>query len=221
MTETIAVPDLDLVVDAVLDTPAAPTAVLAFAHGAGADMRHGFMAGFAARLAGRGVAVLRFQFPYTQAGRKAPDRPPKLIATLRAAVAAAAEAVPDVPLIAGGKSMGGRMAALAMAEPPGLPGVRGTVFAGFPLHPAGKPSTDRAAALDPVPVPMLFLQGDRDRLAEPALLGPVLDRLGDRATRVIIAEADHGFHVPKRTGLTDADILDRLADATADWIGRL
>lgn len=223
MTSSFAlpVPLIDATVDALLDAPETPTGVLVFAHGAGADMRHAFMSGFAARLATRDIAVLRFQFPYAQAGRRAPDRAPKLVATLRAAVAAAATWYPALPLIAGGKSMGGRMAAVAAGEPNGLPGVQGLVFAGFPLHAAGKPSTDRAGALEACPLPMLFLQGDRDRLADPALLGPVIDRLGDRASRVGIAEADHGFHVPKRTGLTDADVLDRLADATAAWIRAL
>jgi len=215
---TLPVPLIDVTVDALVDAPETPAAVLVFAHGAGADMRHAFMSGFAERLAARGIAVLRFQFPYAQAGRKAPDRAPKLVATLRAAVAAGAARFPDRPLVAGGKSMGGRMAAIAAGEPGGLPGTRGMVFAGFPLHAAGKPSTDRAKVLESCPLPMLFLQGDRDRLADPALLGPVIDRLGDRATRMEISEADHGFHVPKRTGLTDADVLDRLADATAAWI---
>lgn len=216
----LTVPDLDLGVDTMIDTPDSPRAVLVFAHGAGADMRHAFMAGFAERLCHQGIAVYRFQFPYTQAGRRAPDRPPKLIATLRAAVADARTRFVDTPLFAGGKSMGGRMAAMAAGEPPGLPGLHGLVFAGFPLHPAGKPSADRAVVLDPVSVPMLFLQGDRDKLADPALLAPVIERLGDRASRIEIAEADHGFHVPKRTSLTDADVLDRLADETAAWIDR-
>src|SRR5690606_7271948 len=157
--------------------PPGARAALALAHGAGAGMRHAFMESLAAALARAGVATLRYQFPYVEAGRRRPDRPPALEATVRAAAAAAARLAPELPLVAGGKSMGGRMTSRAQAAEP-LPGVRGLVFYGFPLHPAGRPGTERADHLAAVALPMLFLQGTRDNLADLELLRPVLDRLG-------------------------------------------
>ena len=187
-----------------------------FGHGAGAGMRHRFMQKMSACLAAAGVATLRYQFPYMEIGDRRPDARPILLATVRAAVAAAAAAVPDLPLLAGGKSMGGRMTSQAAAEAP-LAGVRGLVFFGFPLHPAGRPSTERADHLVQVDLPMLFLQGERDRLAEPALLQPVVERLGGRATLHVVPAADHGFHVPRRSGRTDLEIIHELARTASAW----
>jgi len=203
-------------VAAVLIRPENARALLVFAHGAGAGMRHAFMAQMSAHLAEVEIATLRFQFPYMEAGRRGPDRPPVLIAAVRAAVAKAAELTPELPLLAGGKSMGGRMTSLAAAERP-LFGVRGLVFFGFPLHPAGRPSTRRAEHLERVSLPMLFVQGERDKLCELELLRPILDRLGPRATLHIVATADHGFHVLKSSGLSAADVSVRLATTVADW----
>ena len=190
------------------------------AHGAGAGMRHDFLEEMSARLAGRGVATLRYQFPYTEAGRKRPDRPAELERTVRAAAAEAARRAPDLPLIAGGKSMGGRMTSQAQAAGP-LPGVRGLVFLGFPLHPAGQPSTARAEHLARVAVPMLFLQGTRDDLADLTLLEPVLRPLGPRAELVIVDGADHSFRVPVRSGRRAGDVLGELAAAVANFAARL
>lgn len=202
----------------VLQRTEAARALLVLGHGAGAGMRHPFMEGLATALAHAGVATLRYEFPYMAAGRRAPDRQPVLVQTVRDAVEAARDEAPDLPLVAGGKSMGGRMTSLAQAEAP-LPDVCGLVFFGFPLHPAGKPGTARAEHLERVELPMLFLQGERDQLADPALLGPVLDRLGERATHHPIPFADHGFHVPKRAaGRTDAEVINELAAVSAAWI---
>jgi uncharacterized protein len=191
-----------------------------FGHGAGAGMRHRFMAAASAQLAKRGIASLRYQFPYMEAGKGRPDSRSTLLATVRAAVGAAAETAPDLPLLAGGKSMGGRMTSLAAAEAP-LPGVRGLVFFGFPLHPAERPSTERADHLDKVRLPMLFLQGDRDKLADLLLLRPVCARLGDLAQLHVVPDADHSFHVPKRSGRTDDEVLAELASIVAQWSARL
>jgi hypothetical protein len=155
-----------------------------------------------------------------EAGSRRPDSRDTLLATVRAAVRMAADAVPDLPLLAGGKSMGGRMTSLAAAEAP-LPGVRGLVFLGFPLHPAGRPSTERADHLEKVRLPMLFLQGERDRLADLDLLRPVCAGLGDRATLQVVPDADHSFHVPKRSGRTDDEVLADLASTIAQWCLRL
>jgi len=201
---------------ALLLRPPEARSLLVFAHGAGAGIEHRFMTAVAERLAARRVATFRYQFPYMEAGRRRPDRPPKLTAAVRAAVDAASAAAPGLPLFAGGKSMGGRMTSTAAAEEP-LPGVRGLVFFGFPLHPAGRPGTARGDHLDAVTVPMLFLQGTRDRLADLDLLRPICDRLGDRATLRVIDGADHGFHVLKRSGRTDDEVLDQLADLAAEW----
>ena len=191
-----------------------------FGHGAGAGMQHRFMEAASARLAGHGIASLRYQFPYMEAGSRRPDSRGILLATVRAAVGAAADAAPDLPLLAGGKSMGGRMASQAAAEAP-LSGVRGLVFFGFPLHPAGRPSIERADHLAKVRLPMLFLQGERDRLADIDLLRPVCAGLGDRATLHVVPDADHSFHVPKGSGRTDDEVLAELAGTVAQWSFRL
>ena len=203
-------------VSALLLQPARQSALYVLAHGAGAGMRHLFMDSIAQRLAARGIGTLRYQFPYTEQGGRRPDPEPVLLATVRAAVAAGREAADDLPLLAGGKSMGGRMTSRAAASGP-LPGVVGLVFLGFPLHPAGQPGVTRADHLARVDIPMLFLQGSRDTLADLTLLRPVLERLGKRATLRVIEHADHSFHVLKRSGRTDEQVLDELAAATAEW----
>jgi predicted alpha/beta-hydrolase family hydrolase len=185
---------------------------LVLAHGAGAGMTHAFMEALADALAGSGVATLRYQFPYTEAGSRRPDPRPVLLETVRAAVAAGAEHAGGLPLLAGGKSMGGRMTSLAAAERP-LEGVRGIVFVGFPLHPDGKPGTERAAHLADVALPLLFLQGTRDRLADLTLLRPVCADLGPRATLHVVPGADHSFRLPKSAGRRDADVHRELAEA--------
>jgi predicted alpha/beta-hydrolase family hydrolase len=188
-----------------------------FAHGAGAGMRHAFMAAFAEGLAQHGIATLRYQFPYMDKGSKRPDSPAVAHAAVRAAVAEAAARCLDLPLFAGGKSFGGRMTSQAQAKEP-LPGVRGLVFVGFPLHPAGKPSLDRAEHLSEVHCPMLFLQGTRDELADVALVDTVIARLGERATLALFDDADHSFHVRASSGRNDAQVREAMLDATADWI---
>jgi len=203
-------------VSALVLTPARPQAWYVFAHGAGAGMRHRFMEALAHRLAARGVATLRYQFPYAEQGGRRPDPEPLLLATVRAAVAAGREAAGGLPLLAGGKSMGGRMTSRAAAAAP-LEGVRGLAFLGFPLHPAGRPGTARAEHLAAVRVPMLFLQGTRDTLANLELLSPIVGQLGGRATLRVIEHADHGFHVLKRSGRGDEQVLDELAAAVAEW----
>ena len=203
-------------VSARLLRPEGARRLLVFAHGAGAGMRHRFMAAMSERLAEVGVATFRYQFPYMEAGSRRPDPRPTLLATVRAAVAAAAASAPDLPLLAGGKSMGGRMTSLAAAVAP-LAGVRGLVFFGFPLHAAGQPSTERADHLAAVHLPMLFLQGARDQLADLALLGPICERLGECATLHVVPTADHGFHVLKRSGRSDDAVLAELAQEVAAW----
>lgn len=215
----IALPDGGSV-SAVLDRPAEPTACLVLAHGAGAGMQHPFMAGLAAALGGHGIATLRYQFPFMEQGSKRPDRPAVAQAAVRAAVGAAAVHLPGVALFAGGKSFGGRMSSQAQADAP-LPRVRGLVFVGFPLHPAGKPGTERADHLERVALPMLFLQGTRDALAEWPLVRQTVERLGSRATLHIVEGADHAFHVPARSGRTDAEVIETLAGAAAGWMRTL
>ncbi|MFW6088191.1 MAG: alpha/beta family hydrolase [Gemmatimonadota bacterium] len=217
----VPVPDAGNV-SALLREPPEAAALLVLGHGAGAGMRHRFMEEIAAALAARRIATLRYQFPYMEAGRRAPDRAPRLVATVRAAVEAATglAGTKDLPVFAGGKSMGGRMTSTAASEGP-LGGVRGLVFFGFPLHPAGKPSTGRGDHLAGVGLPMLFLQGTRDRLAELDLLRPVLDGLDPGPTLHVVDDANHGFHVPKRTGRTDADVIEELADVSARWMAEL
>jgi hypothetical protein len=207
-------------VSGLLLRPPGARGLLALGHGAGAGMRHPFMSAFAGALAARGVATFRYQFAYMERGLGRPDAQPVLLATVRAAVAAARAAAGDLPLLAGGKSMGGRMTSLAAAEAP-LDGVRGIVFVGFPLHPAGAPGTSRAEHLACVTVPMLFLQGTRDALAGLDLLAPVVDGLGPRATMHVIEGADHSFAVLKRSGRTNGEVLEELADTTAQWAERL
>ena len=207
-------------VSGVLLRPGDAWALYVLAHGAGAGMRHRFMEGIAQALAARGVATLRYQFPYVEAGSRRPDPPGVLEATVRAAVARSRELAPGLPLVAGGKSMGGRMTSNAVARRP-LDGVRGLVFLGFPLHPAKQPATGRADHLEQVRVPMLFLQGTRDELADLGLITGVCERLGARATLHVVEGADHAFSVLKRSGRTDAQVLDELADTTTDWLRRV
>jgi uncharacterized protein len=204
-------------VSGLLQAPPRARACCVLAHGAGAGMTHPFMAAVAAKLAQRGIATLRYQFPYLEQGRKRPDPPVLAHATARAAVAAASRLRPDLPLVAGGKSFGGRMTSQAQAAAP-LPGVRGLAFLGFPLHPAGRPSQDRGQHLFDVRIPMLFLQGTRDTLAPPDQIVPLCDALGERATLRLFENADHSFHVPARSGRTDAEVRDDLMDALAAWI---
>jgi uncharacterized protein len=187
------------------------------AHGAGAGMMHRYMQSMAAALGDRGIGTLRYQFPYMEQGSKRPDAPKLAQATVRAAVSEASRQMPDVDLFAGGKSFGGRMTSQAQAAS-ALPGVRGLVFLGFPLHPAGKPSDGRAAHLVDVHIPMLFLQGTRDELADLSLLRAVTARLGSRAVLKLFDEADHSFHVPARTGRKDADVMAEMADLMAAWV---
>ncbi len=207
-------------VSAVLTAPREPRALFVMAHGAGAGMDHPFMEAAASGLGERGFASLRYQFPYMDAGLKRPDRPPIAYATVRAAVTTAARLLPDVPLLAGGKSFGARMTTQAQAERP-LPGVVGLVAFGFPLHPAGKPSDERARHLVDIRIPMLFLQGDRDALADTGLLIPVIERLGQRATLHLQTGADHSFHVPARSGRTDAEVLAEALGAMVEWLKTL
>jgi predicted alpha/beta-hydrolase family hydrolase len=207
-------------VSALLLRPTSSRFLFVVAHGAGAGMRHPFLESLAQHLAARDVATLRYQFPYMETRQKRPDPPAIATAAVRAAVAAAREAAPGLPIVAGGKSFGGRMTSTAAAAEP-LPGVRGIVFLGFPLHPPGRPSTTRAEHLERVGAPMLFLQGTRDVFAAPQLLQPVVQRLADRATLQLIEGGDHSFHVLKRSGRTDVDVLEELATAIADWGDRL
>ena len=213
---TVTVGD-NIRVSGLLNAPARARACYVLAHGAGAGMTHPFMAATAAELGERGIASLRYQFPYMEQRGKRPD-PPKLAhAAVRAAVAEAARLTPKLPLFAGGKSFGGRMTSQAQAASP-LAGVRGLIFLGFPLHPVGKPSQDRAKHLSDVRIPMLFLQGTRDALAALDQLEPMCGALGPRATLRLLAEADHSFHVPARTGRTDAQVRGEMLDALAAWI---
>jgi predicted alpha/beta-hydrolase family hydrolase len=204
---------------ALVDQPARPRAALVLGHGAGAGMDHPFLEQLAQGLAGRAVAVLRYQFPFMAAGSRRPDSPAVAQAAVRAAVAEATRRWPGLPLFAGGKSFGSRMASQAQAADP-LPAVSGLLFVGFPLHPAGKPSTTRAAHLEAVQVPMLFLQGTRDALADLALLAPVVRGLGDRAVLHVVDGADHGFDVLVRSGRQADEVQGELADATIDWMLR-
>ncbi len=205
-------------VSALLARPVDATALLVLGHGAGAGMRHVFMEEMAALLAERRVATFRYQFPYMEAGRRAPNPRRILTATVRRAVATAREATPDLPLCAGGKSMGGRMTSLAAAEAP-LADVRGIVFLGFPLHGIGKPpGIERSAHLAQVDVPLLFVQGTRDRLAQLDLMRPVVDDLGARATLHVVDGGDHSFKVLKRSGRTHPEVMAEVADAVGGWV---
>jgi predicted alpha/beta-hydrolase family hydrolase len=192
-------------------------ACLVLAHGAGAGMTHPFMEAVAQGLSDRGISTLRFQFPYMENKSKRPDPPPVAQAAVRAAVIAAASLEPKTPLFAGGKSFGGRMTSQAEASEP-LPQVRGLIFLGFPLHPAKQPSDKRAEHLADVQIPMLFIQGTRDDLADLELLRPITRKLGKRATLTILEHADHSFHVPAKSGRNDAEILSEALDAVGDWV---
>ena len=207
-------------VSGLLRAPPGARACYVLAHGAGAGMAHPFLAGAASGLAERGIATLRYQFPYMEHGPKRPDSPRLAQAAVRAAVAEAARLLPGLALFAGGKSFGGRMTSQAQAELP-LSGVRGLVFLGFPLHAPGRPSEDRAKHLFDVQIPMLFLQGTRDELAQVPLLQSVAERLGARMTLKLFQDADHSFHVPARTGRKDSDIRELLLDKAADWMNRM
>jgi len=213
---TIAVDDTQQV-SALLQVPPDALACYVLAHGAGAGMTHPFMTGVANELSARGIATLRYQFPYMEKRSKRPDSPKVAQATVRAAVAEAAQRLPGLALVAGGKSFGGRMTSQAQAASP-LQGVRGLAFLGFPLHPAGVPSSDRAKHLFDVQIPMLFLQGTRDELAHLALIESLASELGERARLKLFDDADHSFHVPKRSGRTDAQVIAGLADTLAQWI---
>jgi len=212
----IAIPDA-APVSALLIRPPDARAAYVFAHGAGAGMTHASMQAIAAGLGDRGIATLRYQFPYMESGSKRPDSPAVAHRAVRAAIAAAERCCEGLPLVAGGKSFGGRMTSQAQALSP-LPGVRGLVFLGFPLHPAGKPSSDRAEHLAGIRIPMLFLQGTRDALAELSLLEPVVKKLGSAATLHPVKEADHSFHVLKRSGRNDGEVMDEVLDAFAAWV---
>jgi len=203
-------------VSAVLLRPNSADHLLVLGHGAGAGMHHVFMESICERLAYRGIATFRYQFPYMEQGRKRPDHRNILMKTVRSAVVAAQQAAKDLPVLAGGKSMGGRMTSMAAARE-ALPGVDGLVFFGFPLHPAGKPATERGEHLVAVEAPMLFLQGTRDKLADLDLLKPICERLAGRATLSVIEGGDHGFDVLKRLGRTRDEVLDELADRVRAW----
>jgi uncharacterized protein len=207
-------------ISALLLHPPRARACFVFAHGAGAGMTHSFMEQAAVGLAERGIATLRYQFPYMEKASKRPDPPAIAHAAVRAAVAEAARRCPGLPLIAGGKSFGARMTSQAQAKQP-LAGVRGLAFFAFPLHPAGKPSIDRADHLGDVDMPMLFLQGTNDKLAELNLLKPVVEKIEPLATLHLVEAADHSFHVPARTGRNDREVMDEILDALAAWIGAI
>jgi predicted alpha/beta-hydrolase family hydrolase len=204
-------------VSALLLRPDNAQCILVLAHGAGAGMQHKWMEEIARKLARHGIATFRYQFPYMEKGNKAPDAEGKLTDTIRAAVAAANKYAAGLPLFAGGKSMGGRMTSLAAAKAP-LEGVRGLIFFGFPLHAAGKPSAERGKHLAEVTVPLLFLQGSRDTLADLKLLKPLCSRLGKRAELFVIDGGDHSFHMLKSSGLSDDEVLSEAAQKAASWI---
>ena len=207
-------------VSALLVRPEDSRGLYVFAHGAGAGMRHRFMESVTDRLATRALATFRYQFPYMEAGRKGPNPAPVLAKTVRSAVAEAARLAPDLPIVAGGKSMGGRMTSTAAASE-ALPGVRGLAFFGFPLHAPGRESSERGAHLADVSLPMLFLQGTRDKLADLDLLEPLLATVTPRPTLSVVEGADHSFHVLKRSGRTDDEVLDEICGTFADWFLRL
>jgi predicted alpha/beta-hydrolase family hydrolase len=206
-------------VSALLLRPQDARVLLALAHGAGAGMRHTFMQSICEVLARNGVATFRYQFPYMENGRGRPDPQPLLLQTVRSAVLAAHTHAPDLPLFAGGKSMGGRMTSLAAAAAP-LASVSGIVFIGFPLHPAKRPGTQRAEHLAATTVPLLFVQGTRDTLADLPLLQPIVEELGARTHMHVIADADHAFAVRRRTtGRTNDEVIEEIAEITASWCG--
>jgi predicted alpha/beta-hydrolase family hydrolase len=207
-------------VSALLLRPQGSRWLMLLAHGAGAGMRHPFMENLAGQLAAVKIATVRYQFPYIEQRRGRPDSPAVLTATVSAALRKATEIAPGLPILAGGKSMGGRMTSQAASQNL-LPDVRGLVFFGFPLHPPNNPGTKRADHLAKVPMPMLFLQGTRDSLADLKLLEPIVKKLGGLAKLHIIESADHGFHVLKRSGKTDDSVLTELAQTTAAWVEKI
>jgi len=204
-------------VSGLLQVPGAARVCYVLAHGAGAGMSHPFMAAVADGLAQHGVATLRYQFPYMEEGSKRPDTAKVAEATVRAAVGEALRLLPGVAVVAGGKSFGGRMTSHAQAASP-LPGVQGLVFLGFPLHPPGRPSDERGAHLSEIKVPMLFLQGTRDALADTTLIEALVQRLGERATLRLFQDADHSFHVPARSGRTDGDVRAEMLNELSPWV---
>jgi predicted alpha/beta-hydrolase family hydrolase len=212
---TISVSD-DVQVSGLLIAPENARACYVLAHGAGVGMRHKFMSAVAYGLAEHGIATLRYQFPYMERGSKRPDSPKVAQAAVRAAVEKARELLPGLALVAGGKSYGARMTSQAQAEAP-LADVRGLAFLGFPLHPPGQPSDTRAEHLSRVDIPMLFLQGTRDDFADLDLLKPLVKRLGDRTTLELFDGADHSFHVPAKSGRSDAEVMTEMLDAIATW----
>jgi uncharacterized protein len=207
-------------VSALLIKPNDARALLALAHGAGAGMRHRFMEEVAVKLAAHGVATLRYQFPYMEKRVKRPDTEPVLTDTVRSAIATAKKQAGDLPLFAGGKSMGGRMTSLAAAKTP-LDGVRGLIYFGFPLHAAGRPSAERGQHLTDIKIPMLFLQGGRDALADLKLLKPLCKKVGNHAELFIVDGGDHSFHVLKSTGRSDDQVLDEVVEKTAGWMEKV
>jgi predicted alpha/beta-hydrolase family hydrolase len=219
METRVAIPVVGGQVSGLLLRPGEAKALYVFAHGAGVGMNHPSMASNAQGLAERGIATLRFQFPYMEKGGGRPDPPGIAHATVRAAVARAAELAPELPLFAGGRSYGGRMTSQAQSIAP-LPGVRGLVFLGFPLHPAGKPGNERADHLDQIEIPMLFVSGSRDALAEMHLLEPLVAGLGEKATLHIVEGGDHGLRVLVSSGRTNDDAQAEALDAMAEWMTR-
>jgi len=213
--QTITIDDTQSV-SALLLVPPAARACFVMAHGAGAGMGHPSMTALATELSALNIATLRYQFPYMERGSRRTDPPQLCHATVRAAVTAAARLVPTLPLIAGGRSFGGRMTSQAQAKS-SLPGVRGLAFLAFPLHPADRPASDRAEHLFEVKIPMLFLQGTRDALADLQLIEKLVSRLGERATLKLLQDADHSYHVPARTGRKDPEVRSELLQALADW----
>jgi uncharacterized protein len=212
--------DSDTTVSALLDIPNAPRVIYVLAHGAGAGMAHPFLAQTAAGLAARGIATLRYQFPYMERGTRRPDAPRIAHAAVRAAVAEAERRLPGIPIVAGGKSFGGRMTSQTQAVS-AMAGVVGLVFLGFPLHSAGKPSIERAQHLAAIQVPMLFVQGTRDNLADVTLIESTVGALGPRAQLQWVPDGDHSFHVRASSGRSDAQALDAALDAIAGWIEKI
>lgn len=219
MTPAPVVIDLgeDRAVSGLWMKPEDAVAVLVLAHGAGAGMAHKSMAAIAEGLAQRGVATLRYNFPYMERGSKRPDTPAVAHEAVRAAIAQAARLAPDLPLFAGGRSFGGRMTSQAQAAEP-LPGVRGLIFFAFPLHPPAKPGVERAEHLGEIKIPQLFLQGSRDEFAKLDLLQATVDHLGELATLKLLDAADHAFHVPAKSGRKDAEVMDEALDAARAWM---